>query len=449
MSQRGVAQFSRARGAPAGFPPVLLLVYCLLFLNTAQFIAMIALAPTYSDALDLSKFQTSLILAVSGAGSAAGSLPAALWCNRFGVRPVALAGVAIVAGTLWLQAFPPSFGLLLVARFVIGVGFCFVLSAAPAWVAEAAPPEHRAAATSATMLVAGFGLLIGPTLAGTLSDAAGKATPMIVLSIALAANGVALALAPRHPFQPHGSEPLLRTFGRVRGSLLAIAGIALFGVGVFGENVAGTLVPLRLDHNGLSASAIGGILSAGAGLWVIVSGLMTRYSRRVTTMPFAIVATLGLAGSMALLASSHSTGVAATGIVLRTALLAAMYCVAYPFAGMGAVRAGVGPGAIFALMQLGAGSVNAIGPLVAGKIGESLGDAWAYGLSSGAAVAVAGLLWRAYRRDPDATAHEPAPAAGAAHEPAPAGSAAHGPAHAPGAAAASRVAPPDAAPESA
>ena len=419
MSQRGVALFSRARGGPAGLPRVVYLVYALMLLNTMQFIAMVAIAPTYQDDLGLTKFQTSLILAVSGVGSAVLALPVGAWCNRFGVRPVALVGAGIVAATLWLQAFAPGLGWLLVARFIIGAGFCAVLSAAPAWIGEAAPAERQAAATAGIMVMAGIGLLLGPVLAGTLADAAGRATPMVVLSVLIGALVVVLALGPKHTAPPHGREPVLSTLKRARRSPLVVAGITLFGVGVLGENTSGTLVPLQLDRNGLSASAIGAVLSAGAAVFLVVSLVMARAAARTMRMEIAAAATGLLAVTMAILASSGSTPVTATGMILRTAVLAAMYTFAFPFAGIGAARVGIGAGAVFGAMQLAAGTANAIGPLLAGKIGESVGDKWAYILAIAVTLPTTVALWRAARTETGRV--EPAAAAAAGRVPQAAG----------------------------
>lgn len=378
---------------------MLILVYALMLLNTMQFIAMVAVQPTYKDDLDLTKFQTSLILAVSGAATALSAIPIGQACNRFGVRSVALVGGTVVAAALWLQAFAPDLTWLLVARIIIGAGFCAVLSAVPAWVGEAAGPARQASATAGIMIMAGLGLLIGPALAGALADAAGRATPMIVMSVAIAIVVVLLALGPRHTTEPHGSEPFLSTLRKARTSPLAMAGIALFGIGVLGENISGTLVPLQLDDNGLSASAIGAVFSAGAAIFLAISIVMTRMAGKAMKLEVAAVATVVLAASMGVLAASGDTVPTTAGMILRTAVLAAMYTFAFPFAAVGAARVGIGAGAVFGTMQLSAGISNAAGPLLAGKIGETVGDSWAYILVVVVALPTAAILWRMARTE--------------------------------------------------
>jgi len=403
---RGIALFSRGRAAPAASRRTLVLAYALIFLNAMQFIGMVAVGPTYADDLDLSKFQTGLIFAVSGLATAAAAIPVGLFADRLGARRVTLTGATIVSAALVLQGLAPSLLWLLVARVAIGMGFSAVLAAGPAWVAESTAPERRPAATAALMPVAGLGLLVGPTLAGTLSDAFGRATPMLVFCAMIGTCVVALLLSPPGGSEPHGHNSVLETFTRGRSSVLVLAALLMFATGVLGETVSGVLGPLRLDQNGLSASAIGGILSAGAGALIVVSLLMTRHARRVTTLPAATATMAALGLVLVLLAVSGDTVPIAVGLIVRTAALGAIYTIAFPFASMGADAVGIGSGAVYASMQLVAGLSNGIGPLAAGKIGEVAGDSVAYGITVVACAAAAAWLARQSRKQ----RREPAPA---------------------------------------
>ena len=252
-----------------------------------------------------------------------------------------------------------------------------------------------------------MGLLVGPYLAGALSDSFGRGVPMVVFSILLAGVIVALLASPPGGTEPHGHDPVLKTLKRGRGSILVVAALLLFGTAVLGETASAVLGPLRLDHNGLSASAIGAIFSGGAALLVVVSLLMMRHEKKMLRMPIGMLTMAALAVVLVLLAATQSTVPIAVALVLRTAILGAIYTVAFPFAAMGAVEAGIGLGAVYAAMQLVAGTSNAIGPLAAGKIGEAFGDATAYGICaalSGAAVVWLALAGRRIRANGGSTA---------------------------------------------
>ena len=129
MVDQGIALFSRGRAAPAASRRTLVLAYALIFLNSMQFIGMVAVGPTYADDLGLSKFQTGLIFAVSGLATAAAAIPVGLLADRLGARRVALTGATIVSAALVLQGLAPNLLWLLVARVAIGMGFSAVLAA--------------------------------------------------------------------------------------------------------------------------------------------------------------------------------------------------------------------------------------------------------------------------------------------------------------------------------
>ena len=398
MSEPGGALFSRGRAAPAASRRTLVLVYALIFLNAMQFVGMVPLTPTYADALDLSKFQTSLIFAVSGLATAAAAIPVGLLTDRVGARRVALIGALIVSAALVLQALAPSLLWLLVARAGIGGGFSGVLAAGPAWVAESTPLQRRPAATALLMPVAGFGLLVGPTLAGTLSDAFGRAVPMYVFCALIVGCVAALLASPPGGSEPHGHTPFLQIVAKGRGSVLIVAALLMFAAGVWGEATSAVLAPLRLDHNGLSAGTIGGIFSIGAVILIVVSLALTRLSGRVTNLSFAAV-TMALLGTVfVLLAVTGDTVPTVVAVILRTAALGAIFTIAFPFASIGADRAGMGSGAVYAAMQLVGGLSNGLGPVAAGKLGEAFGDGVAYATVVAACGLVVVWLLRARRR---------------------------------------------------
>jgi MFS family permease len=164
------------------------------------------------------------------------------------------------------------------------------------------------------------------------------------------------------------------------------------------ESVTSVLGPLQLDHNGLSASTIGAILSVGSGVFIVVALVVTRAAGRAMRPGVAVAGLILLAGVAILLASSSGTAVTSVGLVLRTGVLGVLFTVCFPLAGIGADAAGVGRGAVYAALQAAGGLASTVGPLAAGKIGETAGDWVAYSGVAGLCVAAAAWLFTAGRR---------------------------------------------------
>lgn len=386
------------RRVALGLDRTLVLAYALIFLNAMQFATMFALAPTFKDALDLSKFETGLIFAVSGLATMITAAPIGLAADRIGARPVALAGAVVVSAALVLQGLAPDLVTLLVSRIGIGAGFAAVLAAGPTWIADSVSDERRPAAVAAIIPIAGLGALVGPVVGGVLADGFGRAVPLVLFAALIAGCVGALLLSPPGGSAPHGHDPFLHTLALGRRSLIVITAVLLMLLGAVTEAVTSILGPLQLDHNGLSASAIGAILSAGSGVFVVVAFIVTRAAGRALRPGVGIVGLLLLGGIVILLASSGGTTSTSVGLILRTAVLGVIFTVCFPLAGIGAAAAGVGRGAVYAALQAAGGLANAVGPVAAGKIGESVGDWVAYAGVAGLCLAAAAWMFVASRR---------------------------------------------------
>ena len=313
--------------APPWLDRTLVLAYALIFLNAMQFATMFALAPTFKDALDLSKFETGLIFAVSGLATMAAAVPIGLAADRLGTRPVALAGALLVSASLVLQYFAPDLLTLLASRVGIGAGFAAALAAGPTWIADSASAERRPAAVAAIIPIAGLGGLVGPVVGGALADGFGRAVPLLLFAVLIAGCVGELLLSPPGGSAPHGHDPILRTLALGRRSVLVLTAVLLMLLGAVTEAMTSVLGPLQLDHNGLSASAIGAILSAGSGLFLVVALYVTRVTGRAMRPGVAVVGLLLLGGVVILLAPSSATASTSVELILRTAVLGVIYTV--------------------------------------------------------------------------------------------------------------------------
>jgi MFS family permease len=114
-------------------------------------------SPLIARQWGLSNTSVSLLTTVTFAGMAIGSVAAGAIGDRHGRRRTYLYNLAIYTVGAPLAALAPSFGWLLCARFVVGLGLGGELNVGLTLVAELMPTRHRGAAL-ATVNVAGGGL---------------------------------------------------------------------------------------------------------------------------------------------------------------------------------------------------------------------------------------------------------------------------------------------------
>src|SRR5262249_8275228 len=88
---------------------------------------------------------------------------------------------------------------------------------------------------------------------------------------------------------------------------------------------------------------------------------------------------------------SAATAVIGASVISRTAVSAVVYTIAFPLGALGAQRAGLGRGSVNGLLTLASGVANAVGPLAAGVIAETLGGRWAAAMR--VAVCFAAAAW--------------------------------------------------------
>jgi EmrB/QacA subfamily drug resistance transporter len=99
--------------------------------------------------------------------------PAGRLADLIGRRRLFAAGVATFTAASLLAAVAPTFGLLLAARGVQGVGAAMLLPASLAFVLADTPPERRPAAIGLWAASASVAAVAGPALGGVLVDAFG------------------------------------------------------------------------------------------------------------------------------------------------------------------------------------------------------------------------------------------------------------------------------------
>lgn len=105
--------------------------------------------------------QTSIMLMSAGIGAMLGALAAGFLADRFGRKPLAIAGVLICGLSSGAIAFIPEDGWIFFAslRFFVGFGLAAGAAAAVPAIVEFAPTRHRTLITSLVVVPVAFGVL--------------------------------------------------------------------------------------------------------------------------------------------------------------------------------------------------------------------------------------------------------------------------------------------------
>ncbi len=327
--------------------------------------------------------------------------------DRLGPRRVVLAGMAALAGGLWLAAGARSL-LLVQAGFAIGMGAGIGLTYVPAvstvqrWFVRA-----RGLATGFAVTGIGVGTLVVPFLAAWLIDLAGWRVALAVLAggggllgagaaVALVADPASRGLLPDGETATPGTVtmppvgPTLRQAAVTRPFVLLYAAQALACVGIFVP--IAHLVPWALDAGlGRGAGVLAvGLVGVGSTLGrFVLGGLADRAGRRLTlALLFA-----GLSGSYPLwIVADGPWMLGAFALIFGTCY--GGYVALIP-AFIADYFAGRDLGAIIGVQYTAVGIGSLVGPVLAGLVFDRTGS---YVPTFVACIALllagAALLWR-------------------------------------------------------
>lgn len=228
-----------------------------------------------------------------------------------GRKQMVLAGAVLVAlgGLLYL----PSLGIggLILARIVLGAGEGTVYTAGSAWIVDLAPDDRRGRVLGLYGLAVWGGLSVGPLVGELLLDLGGY-TAVWLFAAAAPVIGALIALTARDPFVPHAHaepHPLIAPEAVGPGFAIALASVGYAAVATF--------VVLHLEARGVGHGAA--VFAAFAAMIVLARLALGHLPDRVGAAPVAIVATLGEAAGLALIAVAQSLPVALAGGVLMGA----------------------------------------------------------------------------------------------------------------------------------
>lgn len=213
----------------------------LVFLAAFEALAVATVMPSVTADLD-GRAWFSTAFSATLAASVVGMVAAGLWADRRGaVRPL-LASVALFVLGLVLAGLAPSMALLVVARFVQGLGAGGLTVALYVLVGQVYDPVDRPrilGAFAAAWVVPG---IVGPFLAGVVADSIGWRWVFLgVVGVAVAAL---MLLVPtlRKVAEPDRAEPAVPGRGVRRLLLAAAVAVAVIGLNLTGGAHGATAV---------------------------------------------------------------------------------------------------------------------------------------------------------------------------------------------------------------
>lgn len=359
--------------------------------------------PTLAQSFGVSFGVASGVVTAFLLGNLAGTIPSGWLIDRFGRRPVIIAGPLLTSAIAFLVAGTHSFPELLILRFFNGLAAQMWVMARLTAISQDAAPEQRGRLVNWMYGMDNTGRLAGPIVGGFIAGGWGVRAPFVVYAVlALLAVGPALIGLKDKRRRSHAE----RAMARAKASSLSWREIvrprlAYFGVALFAGLTRG---PVQADLLHLYAAfayhlgprQIGYLATAGAVLsWPIgfVAGWMLDHFGRKSMM---VPGFAGVAIAMGGLAASAFLHLSFTWYV--TLFLFGVALQALTSGSVQTVGADVAPpearGTFLGLWRFAGQGGSALSPILFAILADQLNYGSSFLFTAGAAAVVAFLLIR-------------------------------------------------------
>jgi len=370
---------------------VVVLAGSIVFVDTLFFAALTPLLPAYADRFDLSKSGAGLLAAAYPLGVLAAGIPSGFLAARLGVKPTAIAALALIAATSVVFGYGDSIALLDGARFTQGIGSACAWASALSWLITAAPSGRRGQLIGSAMGVAIAGALFGP-VAGVIASQAGTGPVFAGIGGLCVLVGI---VALRTPAPVVRSGQSLRRVGRALVDVRLLGGLWLVALPALLFGTQSVLVPLRLSTLGFGAIAIGAVYLAATGCEAVASPLVGRASDRYGKRLPVVIGLAASAAVTAVLPWLDVGEVLAAVAVVAAVSFGMFWPPSMSFLTERAERVGLDVAWGFALINLAWAPGQALGALGGGALARASGDAVPYLLLSAGCLATLVAVVRA------------------------------------------------------
>lgn len=153
-----------------------------MFIAIGSFGIIIPILPAYLISIGQGGKAAGLMLSIFAGAQLIMSPIAGKWADKYGRRVMIIAGLSVLALSMFVFYFSDSIGVLYLSRVIGGVGAALLVPAIFAYVADITTMDQRAKGNSLISASMSLGIVIGPGIGGFLADF-GLKMPLLVSAI--------------------------------------------------------------------------------------------------------------------------------------------------------------------------------------------------------------------------------------------------------------------------
>ena len=200
-----------------GIPRRLMVLMGIIFVDMVGVLMVLPLLPYYATDFNADGTEVGLLTSIFAAAQV---LSAPLWgrlSDRYGRRPIILAGLVCAAVGYLFFGFAEALWMLFVTRAFQGAG-AGTIGVIQAYVSDSVAPKERAKALGWLTAAASAGVMLGPIVGSFFSDLIGRSGPGLIAAALCIVNLVfAFSLLPESSAGPAGRR---RSVGRAMADIL-------------------------------------------------------------------------------------------------------------------------------------------------------------------------------------------------------------------------------------
>jgi len=307
------------------FRSPLMLMALTVFIDITGFGLVLPLLPFWALHLGANPFGVGMILTSYALAQFIFTPVLGSLSDRFGRRPVIIASLVIEALSLAFSAIAWTLPILLLARFIGGVGASNIGSA-QAVVADTTPPEGRARGMGLIGASIGLGFVIGPAIGGVLAVAGSTVPFWVAAAVALINAALVFRFLPETHTRRATSAPartggasILTGWNRAVRSPAVARLVAINLLFTLAFTAMEAVFPLFTEHNFGWKEVQNGYIFTYVGVIIVImqGGLVGRLVKRYGEQALLRFGLVALAAGLLLMPFGTTLGVLliATGIL--------------------------------------------------------------------------------------------------------------------------------------
>lgn len=243
------------------------------FVSESLFFSIIPpLIPQIATEAHLTTQEVGILVGAYPAGTIVASAASVAAVTKAGLQRITQLGALLLAVGTMIFAWSDSETVLVLARFVQGLGGGLAWAAGLSWLTSSARASRTGTIMGGSVGAALLGMLLGPLL-GALGATVGRGLEFTALGVALIAVGLALPKSP--PIDPGPAQNKSGILRSLTNAGVAGGGILLLATGVVSATAA-SLIPLLIATRHGGPATIAAVFVGSSVLGVVWSMLLGR-----------------------------------------------------------------------------------------------------------------------------------------------------------------------------